>query len=116
MTSLSLIVIRAADIEKLASFYSALGLKFERHQHGNGPVHLTADIDNGAILEIYPAREPSEKTNATRLGFRVASVDDTVTALRKINAQILTEPTDSPWGRRAVVKDFEGHKVELYQS
>lgn len=25
----------------------------------------------------------------------------------------MTEPTDTEWGRRAVVKDFDGHTVEL---
>ena len=33
----------------------------------------------------------------------------------RLDATVLVEPSDTPDGRRAVVKDFEGHKVELYE-
>ena len=35
--------------------------------------------------------------------------------LRGLEATVLVEPSDTEFGRRAVVKDFEGHKVELYE-
>jgi hypothetical protein len=27
----------------------------------------------------------------------------------------LTSPRDSPWGRRAVIRDLDGHSVELIE-
>lgn len=112
---LSLVVIRSQDIEKLAEFYSALGLSFVRHRHGRGPEHFSSS-HGGAVFEIYPTTKPGECTASTRLGFSVSSLATTLGRLRELNAIVITEPSDSPYGRRAVVKDFEGHKVELYES
>ena len=111
---LRLVVIRSSDLEKLASFYSALGLSFVRHRHGTGPEHLSAQMGE-TVFEIYPASGPSESTAATRLGFSVPSLTTALDNLRGINATVVAEPSDTPFGRRAVVKDFEGHKVELYE-
>jgi lactoylglutathione lyase len=110
---LSLVVIRSQDMDKLASFYSALGFSFERHRHGKGPEHLSSSIGD-AVFEIYPASKPDENTISTRLGFTVGSLAIALEHLRGLNATILTEPTETPFGRRAVVPDFEGHKLALY--
>ena len=110
---LNLVVIRARDMELLARFYEVLGLCFTKHRHGNGPEHLSCDID-GIVFEIYPAGA-NESTASTRLGFTVPVLKDALDELRRLNATVLTEPADTPYGRRAVVKDFEGHKVELYE-
>lgn len=112
---LSLVVIRSRDIEKLAEFYSAVGLSFVRHRHGRGLEHFSSS-DRGTVFEIYPATKPDESTSPARLGFSVPSLATTLERLRKLNAKVLTEPSDSPYGRRAVVRDFEGHKVELYEA
>lgn len=111
---LSLVVIRAQDIDRLASFYSALGLHFTRHRHGKGPEHLSTTIGD-TVFEIYPSNGTNESTASTRLGFSVPSLANALGQLRGIHATVLTEPSDTPYGRRAVVKDFEGHKVELYE-
>ncbi len=50
---LKLIVIRTSDPERLASFYSLLGLVFDYHKHGNSPFHYGATIGQ-TVLEIYP--------------------------------------------------------------
>jgi predicted enzyme related to lactoylglutathione lyase len=112
---LSLVVIRAHDIDRLATFYEALGFQFTRHRHGNGPEHLSSTVGK-TVFEIYPANNPDEKTTSTRLGFSVPSLTNTLNQLRKLQATILVEPSETEFGRRAVVKDFEGHKVELYES
>lgn len=111
---LSLVVIRAHDIDRLAYFYQALGLHFTKHRHGQGPEHLSSTIGT-TVFEIYPARNASESTVSTRLGFSVPSLAEALGQLRGIHATVLSEPSDTPYGRRAVVKDFEGHKVELYE-
>jgi lactoylglutathione lyase len=111
---LSLVVIRAQDMERLATFYAALGLSFTRHRHGNGPEHLSSTIGE-TVFEIYPMSGSNESTVSTRLGFSVPSLANALVHLRQLNATVLTEPSDTEFGRRAVVKDFEGHKVELYE-
>ena len=111
---LKLVVIRAADIEKSAGFYSILGLSFTKHRHGKGPEHLSATVGE-TVFEIYPARGDGDSTSSTRLGFSVKSLLEAVRQLREMNVEILTEPAPSEFGLRAVVKDFEGHKVELYE-
>src|SRR5262245_32538993 len=110
---LNLVVIRARDIEGLARFYEALGLQFTKHRHGNGPEHLSSEV-GGIVFEIYPAGA-NESTASTRLGFSVRALKDALDELRSLGATVLTEPADTAYGRRAVVKDFEGHKVELYE-
>jgi len=110
---LNLVVIRARDVQRLVRFYEVLGLQFTKHRHGNGPEHLSSEM--GAIVfEIYPAGA-TESTASTRLGFTVPSLEAALKELRVLDATVLTEPADTPYGRRAVVKDFEGHKVELYE-
>ena len=111
---LSLVVIRARDIDRLAGFYAALGLSFTKHRHGQGPEHLSSQIGE-TVFEIYPAKGVDESTASTRLGFSVPSLTNVLSHLRGLDATVLAEPSDTPFGRRAVVKDFEGHKVELYE-
>jgi lactoylglutathione lyase len=111
---LSLVVIRAKDMDRLGRFYAALGLHFTRHRHGKGPEHLSSTLGE-TVFEIYPVTDEHESTSATRLGFSVPSLADALGHLRGLDATVLVEPADTPFGRRAVVKDFEGHKVELYE-
>jgi lactoylglutathione lyase len=109
---LNLVVLRSADIDRAVKFYGQMGLLFTKHAHGKGPEHYASEVA-GSVFELYPATEKSPSTAAARIGFSVESVDKIVPLLRQIGAQVLTEPSDSEWGRRAVVKDLDGHTVEL---
>jgi len=110
-TRLSLVVLRAEDVERARRFYEALGATFAAERHGAGPEHYAAPWGD-AVLEIYPAatERPPE---AVRLGFRVPSIDAALETLRILNAEIVTPARESPWGRRAVVRDPDGRMVEL---
>lgn len=109
--SLNLVVIHSADLEAARRFYECLGVSFQSEQHGKGPMHLAAELP-GLVFEIYPLPQNGTR-GASRIGFRVTNVNNAVDALRQQSAKVLTEPRDSEWGRRAVVEDFDGHKVEL---
>jgi catechol 2,3-dioxygenase-like lactoylglutathione lyase family enzyme len=109
---LNLVVIRSTDLERSASFYAILGLNFVKHRHGNGPEHLTCELGS-VVFEIYPTTGDNDSTASTRIGFRVPSVDATVKRLQGIGVAVVSPPKDSSWGRRAVVDDFDGHRVEL---
>ena len=108
----SLLVIRSADIHRSIGFYEQLGLSFVLHSHGRGPEHYAAEVE-GFVFEIYPKSDPADNTSRTRLGFHVEDVDATLSRLRTLDVKVLAVASDSPWGRRAVVEDFDGHAVEL---
>jgi lactoylglutathione lyase len=112
--SLNLLVLKAEDPDQLCRFYSGLGLRFIREQHGNGPVHHASEL-GGSVFEIYPRKPEEPSTTATRLGLTVPSLDAALLAVRSANGVVLREPSEYRQGRRAVVCDPEGHKVELVE-
>ena len=111
--ALSLIVIRVADIDRSAAFYSALGFTFEREQHGSGPKHYST-MANNIVFELYPASGRFPVTTL-RMGFFVSSIDAVLQVWRQSDCKVLSEPKDSPWGLHAVVADPDGHRIELTQ-
>jgi lactoylglutathione lyase len=112
--ALNLVVIRSADLERAARFYSALGILFTRERHGSGPEHL-AGVAGGVTLEIYPLGEGGE-LRGVRIGFRVASLPEVLDAAAAAGGSIVSAARESPWGHRAVVADPDGHRIELVQA
>lgn len=112
--SLNLVVLRSADLERARSFYELLGLKFTQHRHGSGPEHLASEL-GGCVFELYSLSPNGASTLGTRIGFSVPSLDSVIAALSDYPAVIISPPQDSPWGRRAVVADPDGHRIELVQ-
>lgn len=112
---LSLIVIRAANPEALAAYYGAIGLRFLKHRHGNGPEHFSAELNDNAVFEIYPLKVGDAPTSAMRIGFRVTSVEEAFSALILAGGKVSSAPKLGEWGLRAVVDDPEGHRIELTQ-
>jgi lactoylglutathione lyase len=110
--TLNLVVVRASDPERTVRFYEALGLTFERHRHGSGPAHYSAEIGS-VVFEIYPTHGPAETTQDARIGFRVTSLTAALTGLREAGGVVVTAPHASEWGDRAVAVDPDGRKVDL---
>jgi predicted enzyme related to lactoylglutathione lyase len=108
---LNLVVVYASDLARAKSFYETLGLRFTQERHG-GPEHYSCHIES-TVFEIYPRNGREVGAPAVRIGFRVASVDETLERLTRQGASLVTPAKDSPWGRRAVVKDPDGYIVEL---
>ena len=112
-TALNLVVIATQDLEAARDFYRLIGLSFVAEQHGNGPRHYAA-TSGTTVFELYPGSD-KRAANPLRIGFQVRAVDRTVETLQRAGAKIVSLPKDSPWGRRAVVEDPEGNRVELAQ-
>jgi lactoylglutathione lyase len=112
--SLNLVVLRSRDLARAAGFYERLGLKFSRHRHGKGAEHLSAELGS-AVFEIYPDTGAGS-TLGTRVGFRVASVDAILAALSDYPDSIVSPAKESEWGRRAVIADPDGHRIELLET
>ena len=114
-TALSLIVIRAGDIEASLSFYRALGVVFIQEQHGSGPVHYSCDF-GGLVLELYPSKASSHQgssTHITMLGFKVVSLKSTLAELHELGIEPKTAPKESEWGRWVNVTDPSGRTVQI---
>jgi lactoylglutathione lyase len=111
LPALSLVVLQSADIEAAKVFYSRLGMSFVQEQYGQGPRHYSA-ILGPLVLEIYPCQENNMPT-PVRIGFHVARLDEILESLRVNGTRIIRPAQDSPWGRRAVVEDPDGNRVEL---
>jgi len=111
-STINLLTIRSRDIDRAVRFYEALGLSFQKHSHGQGPQHYCSD-NAGVAFEIYPLEPGKLPTTDTRLGFAVSSLKIATSRLSALGARLIVPPTDSSWGRRAVVVDFDGHRVEL---
>jgi len=113
--TLNLVVLRSPDISRAVAFYTRLGLQFTRHQHGKGAEHFAAELPRG-VFELYPQAAQGLSTLGTRIGFAVSSVDAAAAALGDYPDAIVSAPKDSEWGRRAVVADPDGHRVELVEA
>lgn len=114
-TALSLIVIRAANMEASLAFYHALGIAFVQEQHGSGPVHYSCDF-GGLVLELYPNKASSlqeSNSHTTMLGFKVPSLDSTLAELLKLGVEPKSAPKESEWGRWVNVTDPSGRTVQI---
>jgi lactoylglutathione lyase len=109
---LNLVVIRSTNLDKSVNFYRMLGLSFVKHRHGSGLEHFSSQIGQ-LVFEIYPQITNTQITTATRLGFQVSDLDSIGMKLQQENISIVTQPTESEWGRRSVVIDPDGHRIDF---
>jgi len=100
-----LLVLRCADLKKTRDFYSSLGLKFVKEQHGNSLVHYACNLD-GVIFELYPASHSLPVENS-RLGFACSNFTELSEYMR---ADIKQRNGNDYF----VVIDPDGRKVEVY--
>lgn len=107
----NLIVLRCADLDSSVRFYENIGLRFSHERHGQGVEHMTASAGH-VTIELYPQGD-GPNTTALRIGFRVTSIDDVIAGILPCGGTILKPVRDTEWGRRAVIVDPDGHRVEL---
>ena len=108
---LSLLVIRAQNPARLAEFYGHLGLIFKDEKHGKGPAHKACKIHN-SVFEIYPCQKTQPPTTGTRIGFSVTCIEESLSRFGK-GVDIVSPKRRTEFGTRVVLRDPEGHKVEL---
>lgn len=108
---LNLVVLRSPDVPRLVTFYEALGLRFVKEQHGNGPEHFSATA-GGVVLEIYP-NDAATHAESQRLGFAVDAIEPLLEAITARGGKVVTPPKQSVWDVRAVIADPDGRRIEL---
>ena len=111
---LALVVIRSVDTIRSRRFYESLGLTFCEEQHGNGQLHLASKMGE-AVFEIYPSSSSPSPTIGARIGFRVEDISAAMASIANLGGEIVSLPKESPWGRRTVLRDPDGHMVELLE-
>ncbi|MFD9829036.1 VOC family protein [Tsukamurella tyrosinosolvens] len=84
--NLNYLVIYRSDPAASAEWYAdALALRFTREQHGGGPVHYAATLDDGTVVELYSAG--SRPVTRTRIGLSVPDPYDV-----RPEASVITDP------------------------
>lgn len=110
---LNLLVLRSPNVSRLVAFYEAIGLRFVKEQHGNGPEHFAATC-GGVVIEIYPSDAPTH-AESQRLGFNVDAIEPLLDAITSRDGKVVTPPKQTAWGMRAVIADPEGRRIELIE-
>lgn len=111
-----LLVLRSPNPALLVQFYSTLGLDFDHHQHGNGPMHYAAQLAE-MVLEIYPLANGQNAADPhLRLGLEVADFEQVMERMAQQNVRILQAPQQTEFGYLSIVEDSDGRKVEIYRS
>ena len=112
---LNLLVLKTRQLDRLKAFYAALGIAFAAEKHGDGPTHYAGRIGE-TLLELYPLPENAGPADATtRLGFAVSDVDAVMGSLEAACGTVVSQPRQTEWGYRAVVRDPDGRAVDLCQ-
>lgn len=113
--SINLVVIKTNKIQEQFEFYSAIGVQFEYHKHGNGPYHY-ASVGVNPVIEIYPLPSGAlQPDNTTRLGFAVEDLDQVILSLKEKGRTVISEPARGEWDYSAIILDIDGRKIELTQ-
>lgn len=113
--SLALLVLKTPNVASVCEFLRLVGIDLAEEKHGDGPTHFAGKLDD-VVLEVYPLGDGELHTDATtRLGFIVDELEKVVNALSAAGAPTISPPKQTAWGHRAVVKDPDGRRIELYQ-
>ena len=118
MTELGALILFSANLDRAVSFYRALGLPLESEDHEDGPKHFACELGptHFAIFEGDPGTTPSFRSAGSSMpGFAVDSIEEAHTTMKNLQAAIIQEPTEYPWGPRMLVKDPDGRTVEIFE-
>jgi hypothetical protein len=111
---IGLFVIRSDDMHSLAAFYSAIGLSLVKHDHPPCGEHYST-VDGSCVFEICQRKANQGTTTDIFFGLNVPSVDRAVESAMTNQGTVVRSPEDSEWGRTAIIRDLDGHRVMLIE-
>ena len=115
---LSALILFTSRMDAVVEFYRAIGVPLEAEQHDDGVLHYACDLGGThiAVFESSPGDAPEFRSAGSSIaGFSVQSLEIALEAARSVHANIIKEPTEYPWGVRALVSDPDGRVVELFK-
>ncbi|MEX2029568.1 MAG: VOC family protein [Anaerolineales bacterium] len=112
------LIVFTHKLEAVVEFYSAIGVPLELERHGDGPAHYACELGRThiAVFRSGPGEAPEFRSGGSSFaGFTVNSLEAALDAAKSVKAEVIQQPTQYPWGWRALVKDPDGRVVELFQ-
>ena len=110
--SVGLLVLRSDDMDRLAAFYTALGLNFVKHSHPPCGEHYST-TDESCVFEICQRKNGQRATTDVFFGLNVSSVGDSVESAVANGGTVMRSSEGSQWGSTAIIRDPDGHRVML---
>lgn len=112
------IILASRDPKALAEFYSAaLGITFEREEHGGLLEHFGTDIGE-VHFGIHPLEnlgQPSAGNSSTCIAFNVESLREVISRLDELGAHEVVGPHDEGFGMVATYADPQGNHFEIVE-
>ena len=113
-------ILYVSDLERSIRFYrDVVGLELRFSEHGYAELTLEGDklgLFERSRLPGLIGREATEGGPGGEVLFLVPDADSVAKRLEVAGAEILSGPTDRPWGHRTVhVPDPDGFVVEFAQ-
>lgn len=118
VTDVGALILFTERLEAAVEFYKAIGVPLEREQHEGGALHYACDLGptHFAVFESSPGETPEFRSGGSSFpGLTVNSLEVALEAAKSVSAEVVQEPTEYPWGWRALVKDPDGRVIELFQ-
>lgn len=107
---LTFVTLRCRDLDTTRVFYESLGLETTIVRHRDGSHHYDCKAGSQTI-ELQPRRR-EEQLHELRLGFQVTNLGEVLHDLRAQGVEVI-QTLGVPHIRYAVVRDPDGHTVEL---
>ncbi|MGO4566923.1 VOC family protein [Rhizobium sp. 2YAF20] len=107
--SFKFLTLYAKQLDRTVPVYEALGLKFEKERHGDGPIHFshtTGDL----VIEIYPADE-RRVAESMMLGFVVKDLAAVKSLLLERAVTILKDIDVVNGATRMIFQDPDGRRL-----
>ncbi len=105
-TLLRAVILRTENPDRAAAFYIALGLPFAKK--GDAPVYACTQGD--IILEIHVGM-----SQGARLQLQVPSLEAAISAAGKAGGRLDGRPEPTRMGKKAILLDPAGNRVELVE-
>ena len=118
--NLDFIILYVSDMDKVKAFYIDI-LDLSVVKEASGPNFITLRSGGGAMLGLQDKAgaqfAPRDETHSgsVELSFSVDDVDATWKHWKENGVEVLSDPTDLPFGRYFIAKDPEGHYLSAYR-
>ncbi len=113
LIGLDFIMLHVPDVEQARAFYTEkLGLVVDAQQPDF--VQFKQPMGHGAVFALGKA-EDNATLQGAELWWFVDDADKTFADLVAQHVEVVSKPTDEPFGRALAIKDPAGHTIHLLQ-